>query len=80
MKKYARFAVSVCAIVTSYPIFANCPASMPEPLLHDCIVYENAGELFPTSDYAYKDLYEQWLKDQQSSSKTVEKKSADGKS
>ena len=44
---------------------ANCPGSMPEQLLNDCIVYEGAGSSFPTSDYAHMDQYQDWLKTQQ---------------
>jgi hypothetical protein len=38
---------------------------MPVKLLEDCIVYEGAGDSFPTSDYAYMDQYQGWLDTQQ---------------
>lgn len=45
--------------------FATCPNSMPIQLLLDCIVYEgDEVSSFPTSDYAYMDRYQNWLKTQ----------------
>ena len=58
------------AITASGLALANCPGSMPEQLLEDCIVYEGAGSSFPTSDYAHMDQYHDWLKTQQPLAKT----------
>ena len=62
---HAQVVAFVLAITASGLALANCPDSLPEQLLEDCIVYEGAGSSFPTSDYAYMDLYNDWLKDQQ---------------
>jgi hypothetical protein len=43
---------------------ADCPNAMPLQLLTDCIVYEDAGQSFPTSDYAHMDLYSSWIEAQ----------------
>jgi len=54
----------LCGIVSGSVALADCPDTMPSQLLQDCITYEGAGSTFPTSDYAHKDLYNVWLKEQ----------------
>jgi len=54
----------LCGIVSGSVALADCPNTMPSQLLQDCITYEGAGSTFPTSDYAHKDLYNVWLKEQ----------------
>jgi hypothetical protein len=63
--KHAQVGLFLFAITASGLAMANCPGSMPEQLLKDCIVYEGAGANFPTSDYAYMVQYQDWLKTQQ---------------
>src|SRR5210317_698860 len=63
--KHAQVGLFLVAITASGLASANCPGSMPEQLLEDCIVYEGAGANFPTSDYARMDQYQDWLKTQQ---------------
>lgn len=63
--KHAQVGLFLVAITASGLASANCPGSMPEQLLEDCIVYEGAGANFPTSDYAHMDQYRVWLKTQQ---------------
>ncbi len=65
MNKEAGVGFFLCGIVTSSLALAECPKTMPEQLLQDCIVYEGAGSTFPTKDYAYMDLYNKWLRQQQ---------------
>ena len=62
--KLAQVGLFLFTITSSGFALANCPGSMPEQLLEDCIVYEGAGANFPTSDYAHMDLYQGWLKTQ----------------
>jgi len=63
--KHAQVGLFVFAITASGLVLADCPDTMPEQLLEDCIVYEGAGSRFPTSDYAHMNLYNIWLKEQQ---------------
>ena len=65
MMKRAEVGLFLFTITASGLVSANCPGSMPEQLLNDCIVYEGAGSSFPTSDYAHMDQYHDWLKTQQ---------------
>ena len=64
MKERAKVGLFVFAITASGLALADCPNKMPSELLQDCITYEGAGSTFPTSDYAHKDLYNVWLKEQ----------------
>ena len=66
MKEHTQVGLFVFAITASGLVSANCPGSMPEQLLNDCIVYEGAGSSFPTSDYAHMEQYQDWMKTQQS--------------
>ncbi len=66
MKKPVCVGLFLCGIAGSGMAFAECPISMPEQLLTDCIVNEDAGHNFPPSDYAYMDMYQDWVKTQQS--------------
>jgi len=61
----ARAGLCLITISVNGPVLADCPSSMPQQLHEDCIVYEGAGSNFPTSDYAYMDVYNAWLKGQQ---------------
>ena len=63
--KHAQVGFFLFTITASGLGLANCPGSMPEQLLEDCIVYEGAGYSFPTSDYAHMDQYQEWMKTQQ---------------
>jgi hypothetical protein len=63
--KHAQVGLFLFTITSSGLALANCPGSMPEQLLEDCIVYDGAGANFPTSDYAHMDQYQDWLKTQQ---------------
>jgi hypothetical protein len=65
MKQYSGIIVLVSTISASGLALADCPSTMPNQLLEDCIVYEDAGSIFPTDDYAYMDLYRSWLEKQQ---------------
>jgi hypothetical protein len=65
MKKHAQIGLFVFTITASGLALADCPVSMPERLLSDCITYEGSGSTFPTSDYTYMELYNEWLKEQQ---------------
>jgi hypothetical protein len=65
LTKHAETGLFLFAITASGLAVADCPPSMPEQLLEDCIVYEGAGSTFPTSDYAYMDRYRNWLQTQQ---------------
>lgn len=40
---------------------ADCPNAMPVQLLEGCIVYEDAGHVFPASDYEHMGLYSNWM-------------------
>ena len=64
--KHAQVGLFLFTITAGGLALANCPGSMPVQLLGDCIVYEGAGDNFPTSDYAYMDQYQDWPKTQQS--------------
>jgi len=57
MKKSGNIGLLVLIITGSGLSLADCPNSMPQQLLQDCIVYESAGTTFPGSDYAYMDEY-----------------------
>ena len=65
MNNEVRIGLFLCGVVTSSLAMADCPNTLPEQLLEDCVVYEGAGASFPTSDYAHMDLYNNWLKTQQ---------------
>jgi len=43
MMKRAELSLFLFTITASGLALANCPGSMPEQLLNDCIVYEGAG-------------------------------------
>ena len=64
MKKYGNIGLLVLIITGSGLSLADCPNSMPQQLLQDCIVYEGAGTTFPSSDYAYMDEYIDWINTQ----------------
>ena len=55
----------LCGIVASSLAMADCPNAMPEQLLTDCIVNESAGHSFPPSGYVNMDMYQDWVKAQQ---------------
>ena len=63
--KRAEVGLAIFIVTSSSVALADCPNTMPEQLLNDCIVYEGAGNGFPTSDYAHMDQYQDWLKTQQ---------------
>ena len=69
MKKYAQAGICVYTILMSDLLMAECPQSMPQTVLEDCITYERAGSTFPTSDYARLDMYNEWLNEQRSTAK-----------
>ena len=71
MKQQAKVGLFVFAITASGLALADCPNSMPPQLLQDCITYEGAGSVFPTDDYAHIELYNDWMKDQQSTSNNL---------
>jgi hypothetical protein len=63
--KHTKVCLFVFMIAAGGTAFATCPNTMPLELLTDCIVYEGDGSSsFPTSDYAYLDRYQDWLKTQ----------------
>ena len=63
--KHTEVCLFVCMVTAGSTAFATCPNTMPLELLVDCIVYEGDGASnFPTSDYAYIDRYQAWLKAQ----------------
>lgn len=63
--KHIQVCLFVFLVTTGGTALATCPNSMPMQLLVDCIVYEGDGvSSFPTSDYAYLDSYQDWLKTQ----------------
>ena len=64
MTKHAGIALFLFTITASGLAMADCPNAMPVQLLEDCIVYEDAGHSFPTSDYAHMDLYQNWINTQ----------------
>jgi len=59
---HAQVGAFVLTITAGGMAIADCPLSMPEQLLVDCIVYEGAGSSFPSSDYAYMGQYQDWLR------------------
>jgi len=63
--KHVQAGLFLFAITVSGLTLAKCPESMPVKLLEDCIVYEGAGDSFPTSDYAYMGQYQDWINTQQ---------------
>jgi len=65
MTKHAQVGLFIFTITASGLAMADCPGAMPLQLLEDCIVYEDAGHGFPTSDYAHMDLYNNWMEAQQ---------------
>ena len=65
MMKCVELSLFLFTIIVSGLVLVNCPGSMPEQLLNDCIVYEGAGSSFSTSDYAHMAQYHDWLKRQQ---------------
>lgn len=74
MNMEVRIGLFLSGIVTSGLAMADCPNTMPDQLLEDCIVYEGAGARFPTSDYSHMDQYHDWLKTQQTEqTKTLSK-------
>ena len=62
--KHIKVGLFVFSTMTSGWALADCPNTMPEQLLNDCIVYEGAGNSFPTSDYAHMGQYQDWQKTQ----------------
>jgi hypothetical protein len=62
--KCTQIGIFVSAITASGLALADCPENMPLQLLQDCIVYEGAGSNFPSDDYAYLNLYNDWLAEQ----------------
>jgi hypothetical protein len=66
MKEHAKVGLFVSAITASGLALADCPNTMPSQLLQDCIIYEGAGSMFPTEDYANMELYNEWLMTQHS--------------
>ena len=63
--KHTEVCLFVFMVTAGGAAFATCPNTMPLELLTDCIVYEGDGSSnFPTSDYAYMDRYQAWLKTQ----------------
>ena len=65
IKKCGSVSLLVFTTAASGLALADCPNSMPEQLLEDCIVSEGAGNSFPPSDYAHMDQYQAWIKTQQ---------------
>jgi hypothetical protein len=63
--KHTKVCLFVFMIAAGGTAFATCPNTMPLELLTDCIVYEGDGSSsFPTSDYANRDRYQDWLNTQ----------------
>jgi len=63
--KHTEVCLFVFMVTAGGTAFATCPNSMPMELLVDCIGYEGDVESsLPTSDYAYMDRYQVWLKTQ----------------
>jgi hypothetical protein len=65
MTRKVPIGLFLCGIASGSLALADCPDTMPSQLLQDCIVYEGAGSTFPTKDYAHMDLYNEWLRKQQ---------------
>jgi hypothetical protein len=74
MTHFAGASLFLFTVTATGMALAQCPGSMPEPLLEDCIVYEGAGQSFPTSDYAHMELYDTWVKDQEAIAKRQQAK------
>jgi len=75
MNKKVHVVLFLCGIATSSLAMADCPITMPEQLIEDCIVNENAGHSFPPSDYVYMDMYQEWVKAQQTEKMKIVAKS-----
>jgi len=65
MNRTVRTGMFFYGIVASHLVMADCINTMPEKLMKDCIVYEDAGTSFPPSDYAHMNQYQDWMKTQQ---------------
>jgi hypothetical protein len=65
MDKKAYIITFVSGVVISGLAMADCASTMPEQLLKDCIVNEDAGHSFPPSGYVNMDMYQDWVKSQQ---------------
>jgi hypothetical protein len=65
MTKQAKVGLFIFTITASGLALADCPNTMSEQLLTDCIVNEGAGRSFPPGDYANIDLYKNWMAAQQ---------------
>lgn len=64
MTRQMQVGILLSTIAMSGLAAAECPQTMPYQLLQDCITYEGAGSQFPAGDYAYMDLYQDWLEKQ----------------
>jgi hypothetical protein len=63
--KHTQFCLFIFMISACGTALATYPDMMPLELLTDCIVYEGDGSSsFPTSDYANRDRYQDWLNTQ----------------
>lgn len=62
--KHSEVCLFAFLITIGSSAFATCPNTMPLELLVDCVMYEGDGSIFPTSDYAHMDHYQDWLKTQ----------------
>ena len=63
--KHTKVCLFVFMISAGGTALATCPNAMPVALLVDCIVYDGDEESsIHTSDYAYMDRYQAWLKTQ----------------
>jgi len=65
MTKQAEVGLYIFTIAASGLAVADCPNTMPEQLLTDCIVNEGAGHSFPPSGYVNMGMYQDWVKAQQ---------------
>ena len=79
MNKRVGAGLFIVTLTASGLAFSDCPETMPEKLLVDCIINENAGTAFPPGDYADMQLYKEWLKTQQSATIQLSKKSSNTK-
>jgi len=70
MPKQMQVGVLLFTITMSGLAAADCPQTMPYQLLQDCITYEGAGSHYPASDYAYMDLYLDWVEKQEQQAAT----------
>jgi hypothetical protein len=75
MTKQAEVGLFIFTITASGLAMADCPNTMPEQLLTDCIVNENAGHSFPPRGYVYMDTYQNWVAAQQTEQKKALAKS-----